>query len=135
MPTELDIIRRRHGLERTKERNLDFQTRQFDGRHRVKPRIGAARGDGALADDAGKRLPCPDVADATAESAVQMNRDEGPVRVFGRPGQLRRTADAGHVRDDGDACNLEQSLAIVMEVILDSSANTERTERRTRGRG
>ena len=56
---DFDVVRRRDRLERPEQRHLDLQAGQFRGADRREPRIGAAGGHGALANDAPRAVDSP----------------------------------------------------------------------------
>src|SRR5262249_32319899 len=117
MAADLDLPRRCDRLEQPEQRDLDLQVGQLGLRDRWKPRVAAARRDGAPRDDEPERLVRLNVADAPAQIAAAVQRHERAAKAIADCGL--RAADGGFrvvgphdVRRDGLARQSQQERAI-----------------------
>ena len=110
MAPNLDVRGSCYRLERAEHRDLDLDLRQLRRRHRRKPWIGAARGDGTLRHSARQRIVALDVADASAELAAMVNGDEHAVAPLVEPGRVAGMAGAppGYMSRDGIPSDAQQ---------------------------
>ena len=113
MAADLDIVGKGNRLERTQHRDLELEMRELGGADRRKSWIGAACGDGAAQDHAAERLVSVHMANAPAQFAMAVDRDERAAGVVEHArAARRRSVAAGYVGDNRVAGDLEQEVPV-----------------------
>ena len=108
-----DVVGTGDRLERTEERELEIERRQFCGGDGRKARVRAAGGDRTTRDHVAEWLVHLYVPDAAAELTVVVHGDECRAQTGSRVTHVRRRRRrARHVRDDRLARKPKQCLPI-----------------------